>query len=95
MPNCFQLIDRTTGEAASLNKVDEEICALIDRPVDPRLYVENWFDTIGFEIAMGTPLESPAMDELLTKQWPHRIHHPKILAFLREKYKSDAWVERR
>jgi hypothetical protein len=94
MPNCFQLIDRTTGEAESLNKIDEQICELLGRPVHSRDYVENWFDTIGFEIAMGTPLESPEMDKFLTTKWPHREHHAKILAFLRERYGSDAWCQR-
>ena len=57
MPRCFQLLDKQTNEAISLNLIDEQICKdVLNVPPHPKFYggdTFNWFDTIGFQIAMG------------------------------------------
>ena len=53
MPNCFRLHRKTDNVAESLNVVDEQLCKLINYPVDPKKYCFGWFDTIGFSIACG------------------------------------------
>lgn len=79
MPQCFQLFDKTTKEAVSLNLVDERICReVLNVEPHPRFYggnVFNWFDSIGFTIATNS-------DKHLGSQQ------------LRDHYlKSDMWAE--
>jgi hypothetical protein len=38
MSKCFQLLDKKTGEAAILNKVDEEVAVFCNEPV----HAHNW-----------------------------------------------------
>ena len=58
MPSCFQLFKKGESEPISLNKIDEEICSVLEVPVHLTKYgggyvkgALNWFDTIGFAIA--------------------------------------------
>ena len=88
MPNCFKLISKATGEAASLCKVDEELCAVLDVPVSPVRYVEGWFDCIGLGLALGCNWEQ------LTKKYHNDEPLLKCIAYLSEHYTSDAWAER-
>jgi hypothetical protein len=47
---CFQLFDKNTNRAVSLNQVDEEICALLGEPVDTKAYcpIFKWEDKVSF-----------------------------------------------
>lgn len=60
MSNCFQLLDKQSNEPVSLSMVDEQICTQVYKTQPhPKWYggdVFNWFDSIGFQIAMGKSL---------------------------------------
>lgn len=92
MPNCFQLFKKGSAEAVVLNKVDEELCALLDIPVDPEMYVIGWFDCIGWYIAMGKPLGSQELRDKINS-FPVKDKLLKCLDYLEEHYTSDAWSE--
>lgn len=55
MPNCFQLTRKSDLSAGpvSLMKIDKEMCAHFNAPVDPVKYHAYWYDIIGFSLAMG------------------------------------------
>lgn len=55
MPACFQLYDKKKpGEGpVVLNRIDERMCEHFEQPCDPVKYLNGWFDSIGFRIAIG------------------------------------------
>lgn len=62
MPNYFQLIRKTTGQAAVLQDVDAEMCQHFNVPCDPKLWYLNWYNIIGFPLAMGESFARLAAD---------------------------------
>lgn len=89
MPNCFTLTRKSESEPIALATLDEELCALLNVPVDPRYYVEGWYDTIGFRLAVGVALDSEEMTAAMCDE-PNML---RILAHLRENYTANAWAE--
>lgn len=95
MPECMQLIDKTTNETACLLKVDEEVCALLNADVHPKRYggtgvnAFNWYDSIGFQIAnlradSFEPVRKYYSESSMWKEeWPTL---KKIIDFLESKY---------
>jgi hypothetical protein len=57
MAGYFQLINLVTGEADSFNHIDELMCAAFDEQVDPDKYLIDWYNCIGFRVAMGKTLD--------------------------------------
>ena len=55
MPACFQLIKRSDEAAGPvrLTVIDEELCQHFGVPVDPVKYMGDWYDMIGFRLAIG------------------------------------------
>lgn len=55
MPNCFQLIRKSQPEAGPvvLTEVDEELCRHFGVSIHPYCWYENWYDIIGFRLALG------------------------------------------
>lgn len=104
MANCFQLFPKGSTTAISLNKLDEEICEILNVPVHPKHYgggfVEgafNWFDTIGFTIAMGKSLEEGEVREHYRNSdlWQEELPViEKILDYLEENYTSYSFASR-
>lgn len=105
MPSCFQLFPRGSSEPASLNKVDEQICKVLNVPVDPRKYgggyVDggfNWFDTIGFMIATNSDMELGSQKlrdhYLKSDMWAEEAPKiEKVLNFLQAYYTSTCFYQ--
>ncbi len=113
MPNCFQLIDKSSNEAVSLNLVDERICKeVLNVEVHPKRYGGgcdkgsfNWFDTVGFSIAMGKDLHSKELKDHYLNEIKLLNHKDKfyeedlhfyesavrVIDFLRKNYRSVAF----
>lgn len=62
MPACFQLIDKATNEAVSLNDIDRKVCELLGKEFNDKKWcylgterVEgvDWYNTIGLSLAFG------------------------------------------
>ena len=92
---CFRLLDKETGEAMELNKVDEEICELLGEPVDPNYYCPifkhprmniSWYDSIGMALACG---KSYAECRELTDNEVIL----KVIDYLESKYVPDAFYQ--
>ena len=105
MPSCFKLLDKQTGEAVPLNKLDEDICKdVLGVPVHDKKYgggyvagAFNWFDTIGFQIATGKPLGSQELRDhyLKSDMWAEEAPIiSKILDYLEARYTSHSFYGR-
>jgi hypothetical protein len=87
MPNCFQLTRKGSQEPEKLANIDKEICALLEQPVDPILYCESWYDTIGFGLACGK--DWVGLREVY-KDYPALL---KVIDYLETNYTFNAWYE--
>jgi hypothetical protein len=98
MPNCFQLFLKGSSEPVSLNKIDEELCQLLGKPVHFKQYVVMWYDVIGWTIAVnGYALGSKELrekveeyDKLMDEDQGALI---KCLDYLEENYTSTAFYQ--
>lgn len=89
MPVCFALCDKETGERVPLAKVDDAICEHFSVVPDERKYYHQWYDIIGFRLAMGETLQE-MRDEFasLSAGYEDKL---AIVKFLQERYVSEAW----
>lgn len=84
MPNCFQLIQ--DGEAVRLQEVDDKMREHFGAPPDAERWYEQWYDTVGFALALGkdwTEIRAMFADCELDP----------VIDWLETNYTVDAWVE--
>jgi hypothetical protein len=105
MPNCFQLFRKSDPKTpVRFAVIDEELCALLNEPVNPVRYVVGWFDIIGFRIAGGKPLGSKELRGSIIQDLnigkrkdPEEEEFCaqvlKALDYLEEHFTSYAWVQ--
>lgn len=89
--NCFQLLNKTTGEPANLNDVDAEICAMLNTPVDPEHFVHYWYEIIGLAAACGHSFEK-MRNEIFVDADPTAL---QIINYLDEHYTIRCWAQPR
>jgi hypothetical protein len=87
MPNCFQLL--RDGAAVPLAAIDEEMCRHFESPCHPIYYYANWYDTIGYKLAMGQSFDQ--IRETLTA-YPQLV---KIANWLEQNFAVSSWYERK
>jgi hypothetical protein len=87
MPNCFALINKTTGERVKLQDVDDAMRVHFKAEPDPEHWFKYWYDTIGLAYAMGHSnakiielFDDPEITEMVN--------------WLDQHYTVDAWAER-
>lgn len=88
MPNCFQLIRKTTGEAETFVIIDEEICAHLNVEPDPIEFLAGWYDSIGIRAASGNDWAKIRED---LKEYDTLS---RIVDFLEEHYTISSWYQR-
>lgn len=86
MPNCFNLTKKGDTEATALNKVDEFICEQLGVEVHPKNWVRNWYNEIGFDLAMGSTFEKMRA----TYEDPEII---EVVDILDANFTPGAWAE--
>ena len=98
MPNCFQLIRKTTGQAEKFSVIDNEICAHLGVQPHPVYYHNGWYDSIGLSIACGKTI--PQLIEQTQQDIAkdngnndYYVTHLAILNYLSEHFVSNAWYE--
>jgi hypothetical protein len=100
MPNCFTLARKEDPKTpVRFIDIDEELCKMLDVPVDEHKYVMGWYDNIGFALACGRSLEwcreqykAKADAAKGTDQyWNDCV---RITDYLIEHYTSDGWYQR-
>ena len=101
MPNCFQLIDKTTNKPEFFNVIDDKICAHFGVKPDEKYYFIGWYDIIGLGLAMGNSLAklreryTRYIRKGIEENYDTRIEEKlvKITFFLEANYTSSAWAE--
>jgi hypothetical protein len=106
VPNCFQLRKKGAEAPEVLQKVDEAICAHYGVEVSSKYWFHNWYNVIGFLIALkGHNLGTDELREEVNKwydDWPSNEAEEAreckgqmfgILNFLEEHYESTNFVE--
>ena len=53
MPNCIQLIDKSTDEAVPFATIDDRWCEKIGVTPDKAAYWYDWYNIVAFGLAMG------------------------------------------
>lgn len=94
MPQCFQLFAVQNGivsiEPADLNYVDQQLCELLNKPVDKTHYVAGWFDAIGWQIAVNNlQLGTDALRQKIKEFESENLN--KCLEFLENNYSSTSF----
>lgn len=85
MPNCFQLIDKTTKVPAKLAKIDDELCQYLNVEPHPVKYYQSWYDALGLGFACGRTYDE------LREIYKEDVEYLRILDYLEERYDVDAW----
>lgn len=88
MPNCFMLLDKTTGEPVSLQKVDDMMREAFGEPPNEKEWLYRWYDTVGFALAMGR-----SWDET-RKHFEGCENLQRAIDWLEMNFGADAWAER-
>lgn len=90
MPNCFQLL--RDDAPVSLNAIDEELCRHFGADCHPKHYYKNWYDIIGYDLAMGRTFDE--IKHLLTiagyDDVPTLV---QIIEWLESRFTARSWVE--
>lgn len=53
MPVCFQLFRKGEDQPTPFQTIDEELCIFFNTPVHPTYWFRDWYNTIGFGLAVG------------------------------------------
>ena len=88
MPNCFQLLERSTDNElvpVAFSHIDNRMRIHFDAPPDPINWYKHWYDLIGFGLALGRSWAD------LREAFPD---HVDIVNWLETNYTCDAWAER-
>ena len=89
MPNYFALTPKGETERASLQEVDDLLCAAFGVQPDPELWFRNWYNTIGLGFALG---HSPAR---IREIWAEDAPRTEVLDWILARYDVEAWYEGR
>ena len=94
----FQLLNKSTGEAVSFNKLDEDICNHFGWPITDE-YVYGWYNAIGMRVAVnGMTLEEvkTRFQEYIDKN-DHAEYYTtlnNIIDFIAKTYTTESWHAR-
>ncbi len=89
MPNCFQLL--RDGAAVPLSEIDEEMCRHLGEPCDPNRYFREWYDLIGYDLAMGRSFEQ-IETIYASPEWAESGLLP-VVQWLRANFTPRSWYE--
>jgi len=91
MAVCFSLTKQGEDQPSSLVAIDEAICAYMGVEPDPDRYYRDWYDRIGFKLAMGDD-----WDTIRERYWDLRCDEMvQVINFLEDNYRPSAWAERK
>lgn len=77
----FQLFQNE--ELQSFNKVDSEMCEHFGAECDPVKWYQNWYNTVGFSLALGHSWDQVYQD------WPNK---KDIIDWMRKNYTVNSFA---
>lgn len=104
MPNCFSLTRKSDMDSGpvGLNAIDAELCQHFGYRCDEKRWLNEWYNIIGFGLAIGKTFEDLRNDTLenLTRpgENPYEFGDKLNLAiidYLEANFVPNAWVERK
>ena len=94
MPNCFSLTKKGQATPSLLSDIDEELCALLGKPVHPKRYVIGWVGSIGFALACGKDWAwIREIFQSYSDAGENLTEEHEVLDYLETNYTPDAWAE--
>jgi len=99
MPNYFQLVSKVSGEPEPFIKIDREMCEHFNQPCDEVKYFADWYDTIGFRVAMGKSFDDILQefggylrDDRTEYERNFYALQIEIVRYLKERFDTNAWA---
>ena len=89
MPNYFRLINRETNEGDKFADIDDKICAHLGVAPHPEKFYESWYDLLGLDMATG------ASWQMMRERWNYDKTLIRIVDYLEERYRIEAWYSAR
>lgn len=109
MPQCFSLTKIGATHPSKLSDIDREIAAFCGMECHPEKWTFDWYDDIGFSLAMGRTfdeIQTALVAEILDEPQPETltsapegyyrqtlIYRLAIVAYLRANYVPNCWRE--
>lgn len=100
MLNCFSLTRKSDIGAGpvSFQVIDEEMCKFFNQPCDPVKYMDEWYDIIGFNLAMDLSFDKQRVKYIEKSKQGNELGEfcknlVKIIDWLDENFTYDAWAE--
>ena len=91
MPNCFQLISRSTNQPEPFVEINRKICQHLGEVQQNDEWCRDWYPYIGFLLASGQKIASDELKEKVAKIYQSLV---PVVEFLAENYNSVSWYER-
>ena len=85
MPHNIQLISKTTDTACRFAEIDNIMCRHFNVEPDPCKYYFNWYNILGFEMALGADFNK------LRNEFPEFL---TIIDYLDSNYTVKTWYSR-
>lgn len=95
MPNCFSLSRKTDpNTAVAFSVIDAELCAYLNVECHPVKYHCDWYETIGYAIAVGVTFEK-MRDAVKNSDSTaeDKAYSLKMIDWFDTNFVSDAWAE--
>ena len=95
MPNCFRLINKSTGQADVLQLIDNQLWQELGgcEPSNDAWYM-GWYTWAGLRMACGKSYEQ-ILEDMMEYNDDERMDHViEVLTWLESRYNIDCWAER-
>lgn len=103
MPNCVALIRIGETKPTSFQAIDEELCKHLNKPCDPKYWLNGWYNVIAFGLALGWDYDKieANIQAYLEKDKAEGDAEMvasdelqlEICKYLKANFKADTWVE--
>ena len=93
MPNAFQLIRKSTGQAEKFAVIDDELRQYLGVPPNEKSYYRGWYDSIGYAIAIGKSWDEIRATIVGTPDDPGDEESIKLVDWLIANFDTRAWYE--
>ncbi len=90
MPNCFQLIQKSSGKPEKFAEIDDKLCEFLGVQPSPTKYYRGWYDSLGMLAASGRTWSQ------ILEIYAEEIENDdpelgRIIQWFDENYTTNAW----